>query len=230
MAARVALPIALGALMTVSILELSFIVGMVGWLLDTASGTFVIRYNGSTFDLSGEPKDIMVNQGHTSNGAAGTAFVLVGLGGILALWLRSRDNFHKSRFSVVFYHSWLVVNVLALLLTFASLVYVFVVTNAHKGQTIDVALASTLDGRKYPTDTWTPQNWFSALLKLDIADADVRKDISDHLRLMRGWQYNLIPFFLVQLVETALAVWDAFMVRKAERSTYTDIKKDAEAQ
>ncbi|CAM1507778.1 Fc.00g046260.m01.CDS01 [Cosmosporella sp. VM-42] len=227
MEAEMALPIAIGALMIVSILELSFITAMVGWLHDTASGTFVVRFNGSIFDLAGEPKNLLVDQGHTSNGAAGTALVLVGLGGIVVLWLRNRPNFRHSRLSVVVYYIWLVINVMSLLLVLGALAYVFAVTNAHRGQNIDAALASRLKGQKYPIDTWTPQNWFSAMLKLDLADDSVRNDISKHLRLMRGWQYNLIPFFLVHLAETGLALFDALQMRRAGAYASVSLKADA---
>jgi len=103
------------------------------------------------------------------------------------------------------------------MLTIGALGYVFAVTNAHNGQTIDVAVAKTLRNQaKYPLDTWTPQNWFTAVLKLDLADASVRSDISHHLRIMRGWQYNLIPMFIIQLFATILIVLD-FMIRRKAR-------------
>ncbi|KAF7560179.1 hypothetical protein G7046_g3967 [Stylonectria norvegica] len=218
MVAKIALPIALGVLMIDALLELSFVTAMVAWVAKASSVT--VRYNGSTFELAPEPKNLLVNQGHTSNGAAGTALVLVGFGGIVCLWLRNRPNFRQSRLSVAMYYNWLVINVLSLLLVLSALAYVFAVTNAHKGQTINVAEASGLKaGQKYPIDSWTPQNWFGAVLKLDIADDSDRNDISKHLRLMRGWQYNLIPFFLVHIVETGLALLDALQLRR-EKPVY----------
>lgn len=206
--------VAIGLVMVDSIIELAFVSSMVGWLHSTASGTFSINYNGSTFDLIGEPRHLLVDQGHSSNGSAGTAFIVVGIGGILALWLRSRSNIQISRFSTIFYRTWLVFTILATIFTLATLAYVFTVTNAHRGQAIDVGLASTLVDSRYPKDTWTPQGWFEAVLQLDLANASERNDIAHHFRLMRAWQYNLIPMFLLQLIMTALAVLDAMAFRR----------------
>lgn len=214
MSTSIALKAAIGVLMVDSIIELSFISSMVAWLHKTASGSFpVVAGDGSTFDLRGEPLHLLVDQGHTGNGAAGTAFVLVGVGGIVALWLRNRAG----RFGRALYYFWLVCNVLALMLTIGALGYVFSVTSRHRRQTIDLGLAETLRGTKYPLNEWTPQNWFAAFLDLDIADDSVRRDIASHYRVMRGWQYNLIPLFLVQLVETVLAVLDGLTWRREVR-------------
>lgn len=208
-----------------AIIELAFISSMVAWLHRVASGYFAVMYNGNMFYIAGKPLNLMVDQGHTSNGAAGTAFVLIGLGGIIALWLRSRPHFHRSRLSVAIYYLWVVSNVLALLLTLGALAYVFAVTNAHNDQSIDVALASTLNGKPYPLDTWTPQNWFDAVLDLDLAYDDVRADIATHYKVMRGWQYNLIPLFIIQLAETVLAVLDALARRKEPKQESNVVEK-----
>ena len=200
-----------------AVLELAFISSMVAWLHRTASGTFPIALGTSTFDFRGEPLNLMTDQGHTSNGAAGTAFVLVGCGGLLALFLRGRPGFHRSLFSKLVYYAWVAVQIPALLLTLGALVYVFVVTAAHAGQTINVRTASALGGAKYPVGVWTPQNWYSAVLGLNIASPSVRSDIQSRYRVMLGWQYNLIPLLLVQLVETLLAMLDFVRRRKEDR-------------
>lgn len=205
--------------MVESIIELSFVSSMVAWLHRRASQGFFFNYSGSTYLLAGEPLNIMVDQGHTSNGAAGTAFVVIGLGGILGLFLRSWSR-NKSGGAATFarsiYYLWLSFNIPAFLLTTGALAYVFAVTNAHEGQTIDVTLAAGLNGRKYPLDDWTPQNWFSAILNLDLVDA--REDIQNHLSVMRGWQYNLIPLFIVQLGVTILALWEFFDGRRRSKA------------
>ncbi|OTB03625.1 hypothetical protein M426DRAFT_173794 [Hypoxylon sp. CI-4A] len=211
-----ALKVAIGLLMVVSILELAFVSSMVAWLHRTASKGFSFEFNGSTHLLAGKPMDLMVNQGHASNGAAGTAFVLIGLGGgVVALSLR-RWSSHKSGGLVVLaryvYSFWVLVNAPALLLTLAALAYVFAVTSARGGQTIDASLAAGLNGSPYPLESWTPQTWFAAVLRLDLVDA--RSDIQDHLRVMRGWQYNLIPMFVVQLAVTVLALWEFLAWRR----------------
>ncbi|KAH6975089.1 hypothetical protein BKA56DRAFT_489560 [Ilyonectria sp. MPI-CAGE-AT-0026] len=225
MNSRIALYASLALLMVVAIIELSFISAMVGWLHATASGTFKFAFDGSTYDLKGEPKNFIVDQGHTSNGAAGTAFILIGIGGFLILWLSSRPN--PGKITIAFYHAWLVTNVLSLLLVLSALIYTFVVTNNHKGQTIDPSVAASLDGKKYDIDSWTPQNWFSAFLKLDLVDSSERSDINSHLRIMRGWQYNLIPFFIIHLLETSVALWDASQRRKMSAVSNMQQKGDA---
>ena len=215
-----ALKLAIAVLMVDSIIELSFISATVGWLHATASGTFPIRSGdgATTFDLRGEPATLLTDQGHTSNGASGTAFVLIGLGGIIALWLRRAGG----RVGASVYHLWVAVNFLALMLTLGALAYVFAVTNAHSGQDINIARALSLNGAQYPLEHWTPQGWFAAVLRLDVADDGVRGDIESHYRIMLGWQYNLIPFFLIQLVETVLAVMD-YRAWKRERVIGHDV-------
>jgi hypothetical protein len=207
MLSRSLLYIALGLLMVVSIIELSLVSSTVGFLHGSASGTFSFFWRRSTYDLGGHPKNFLLDQGHTSNGAAGTAFVLIGCGGIPALWLRSRPKPH--RINILVYRLWLIGNVLALLLTLGALIYVFVVVKSHSGQQIFPSVAAELDGAPYDLNTWTPQNWFSAVLKLDLASPHERSIISRNLALMRGWQYNLIPLFIIQFIETGLALFDA---------------------
>ncbi|KAB5546941.1 hypothetical protein GE09DRAFT_1190823 [Coniochaeta sp. 2T2.1] len=213
----IALKVAIGVLMVDAILELAFISSMVAWLHSTASGSWRVYYSTMpdpvTFNFRGEPQHLLVDQGHTSNGAAGTAFVLIGVGGIISLWLRNRAG----KFGHALYYAWLVFNVLALMLTIGALGYVFSVTNKHRHQSIDLNVARRLGNQKYPIQEWTPQNWFSAYLRLEIVDPAVRKDIANHYRVMKGWQYNLIPLFLVQLAETVLAIWDGLRWRKEVR-------------
>ncbi|KAL7621862.1 hypothetical protein AAE478_007362 [Parahypoxylon ruwenzoriense] len=215
-----ALRIAIALLMVDSIIELSFVSSMVAWVHRRASQGFLFNYNGSTYLLAGEPLNLMVDQGHTSNGAAGTAFVVIGLGGILTLSLRHWFYHKLGPLGIItrsLYNLWAFINIPAFLLTTGALAYVFAVTNAHEGQTIDVSLAAALNGNPYPFNFWTPQNWFSAVLQLDLVDA--RDDIESHLYVMRGWQYNLIPMFIVQLGVTVLALWEFSSWRRQTRTT-----------
>ncbi|KAI5861301.1 hypothetical protein GGS23DRAFT_145256 [Durotheca rogersii] len=217
----VALAISIALLMVDSVIELSLISSMVGWLHRRASQGFSFRYEGSVYPMPGEPLHLMVDQGHTSNGAAGTAFVIVGLGGIVALSLR---NWFYHRIGVLgtiarsLYRAWVFVNIPAFLLTTLALAYVFAVTNAHEDQIIylfpDLGL---FDGEPYRLYSWTPQNWFSALLELDLVDS--RDDIQSHLSIMRGWQYNLIPMFIIQLGVTLLALWEFHDWRTRRRTS-----------
>nr|POE63118.1 hypothetical protein CFP56_04021 [Quercus suber] len=217
-----ALYVALALLMVDSIIELALISSMVSWLHQRAGRDFEVNDLASTFPLHGKPENLLLNQGHTSNGAAGTAFVLIGIGGFLALWLRSHSNFRSSKITGIWYHFWLVMTLLSMLLTLSALIYTFVITAAHRNQSIDVALASSLDNHPYPNfvaypkDAWTPENWFSAVLQLDLPLASDRDDIRQHLVLMRGWRWNLIPMFLLGLAVCGLAVINALARRKAD--------------
>lgn len=225
------LKVFIGLLMVVSIIELSLVSATVGFLSQRAKGTFDIVSGDSTFPISGEPANLIVDQGHTSNGASGTAFIVIGCCGILALWLRSRPGYHAKSsaglFSRGWYRLWLGLNIPALLLTLGALAFTFAVANAHDGQRIDLSVARGLNGDKYSAETWTPQNWFEALLKLDLASQTDRNGIHRLYRITRGWQYNLIPFFVVQLAQTVLAFLEASRKRKSDRQYgYGGVKND----
>ena len=218
-----ALKISIGFLMVDSIIELSFITSMVAWLHRRAGRDFDVNYNGGTFPLHGKPVGLLVDQGHTSNGAAGTAFVLIGMGGILALWSRSRATRSSSTFSRLgsfWYHFWLFMTVPSVLLTLAAFIYTFVLTNNHDGQTIDIAVVASLDNRPYPDyaayplEQWTPENWFAAVLQLPLAHSNDVDTIQQHLRIMRGWRWNLIPMFILGLGVCLIAMAEAWNRRR----------------
>lgn len=151
------------------VIELGMITNMVSWLHRTAGGDFIIDYesaNGSQFPLHGKPLGLLADQGHTSNGAAGTAFIVIGLGGFLTLLLRHRqlkraDTVHG--FTKGLYYFWLVMTVLSATLAVAALIYTFVLTYAHMGQSINLGLAASLDNHPYPNyvaypdQLWTPE-------------------------------------------------------------------------
>lgn len=217
--ASLPLKVTLGLVMIASAIELSFISATVAYLAQI--GKIAVLSNGQTNEVPGLPANLEVNQGHTSNGAAGTGLIIVGFAGVLALQLRGRPGYHNGTLGGLFrrswYRLWLVLNVPALLLTLGALAYVFAVTNAHNGQDIDMAVVRGLqDGGKYPRQDWTPQGWFEALGKLEFVSGNDRDDVALHLKLAKGWQYNLIPFFVVQLAHTVLALLDARRRRREE--------------
>jgi len=212
------------ALLTVdSLLEMAFIATTVGWLHVRAGGVFPVEYQGSQFLLNGKPLHLLLNQGHASNGSAGTGYIAIGAGGLLALWLRHRQlkrNGRTSGFTSFFYNFWLVMTVLSSIYAMACLVYVFVQTYGHNNQHIDLAFASTLKNEPYPNNVpyprhpWTPQNWFPAVLELPLVSNSDRSDIQLHLTIMKGWQWNLIPMVVLNLVVMVLA----FMDRRRQRN------------
>lgn len=81
---------ALPVLMIDALIEVGFVGSMVGFLHDRAGKFFTIDASDGTFNLHGKPVWLLVDQGHTSNGAAGTALVLVGVLGFLCIFMERR--------------------------------------------------------------------------------------------------------------------------------------------
>ncbi|KAI0477564.1 hypothetical protein GGR56DRAFT_414517 [Xylariaceae sp. FL0804] len=102
-AAWTALRVLLALLMADALVELALISATVDYLNNTLHGGVFTFISGletidtgtygttitTTTTLPGLPRVLLVDQGHTANGAAGTAFVAIGLGGIAALALRN---------------------------------------------------------------------------------------------------------------------------------------------
>ncbi|KAF3767292.1 hypothetical protein M406DRAFT_321523 [Cryphonectria parasitica EP155] len=223
--ALIYLKITLGLVAIASAIELAFISATVAYLVQISKQDLIATNTAGTSEpvnVPSLPANLSVNQGHTSNGAAGTGLIVIALAGSLALLLRSRPGYYASTptglFSRILYRLWLALNVPALLLTLGALAYVFAVTNAHAGQHIDASLLRGMSaGSKYPLLEWTPQGWFQALLELDLVPGDVNLGaIRSHLKIAKGWEYNLIPFFIVQLAETGCALWDARRRRRED--------------
>jgi hypothetical protein len=197
--------------------EMGLIVTMVRWLHVRAGKGFEVSYQGESFILQGKPLHFLLDQGHTSNGAAGSAVVVVCIGGALALFLRHRQLKRYggiSGFTAFLYNFWLYFTAVSAIFTIAAFVYVFVETYTHTGQHINVEIASRLNNRPYPNQVpypeqeWTPQNWYPAFLDLDIVDQADRNTISYHLRIMQGWQWNLIPMMILGVAVAFLAFAD----------------------
>lgn len=73
-------------LMIDSLLEVGLVGSMVGYLHHNhADVPYTIQGQSDTFELFPKPKHIIVNQGHVSNAAGGTAFVVVGVFGCIVL-------------------------------------------------------------------------------------------------------------------------------------------------
>ncbi|KIX91922.1 uncharacterized protein Z520_12358 [Fonsecaea multimorphosa CBS 102226] len=208
--------VAMGFLMIDGVIEVGFVGSMVGFLHDRAGRFFTIDAPNGTFNLHGKPKGIITDQGHTSNGAAGTAVVLVGFLGLLTIWYEKR----RARRTQAINHSgififWVVMTVISALLTLSALIYTFVVTAQTDNQHINLAVAAANpEPKMYPLDNWTPENWFIAVLELPLAHASDRRDIRNNLRLMRGWRWNLIPLFILGVTVASLAVWELISGRR----------------
>lgn len=85
------LAIALCFLLIDSALEMAFISSIVGYLHRSGANQYPFSFNGSTILINAKPGHLLKNQGHTSNGAAGTALVGICFGGAGVLfWMRRR--------------------------------------------------------------------------------------------------------------------------------------------
>lgn len=84
------LAIALIVLMLDSAVELALISSMVGYLHRSGANKYPFHSGDGTATIQAKPKGLMLNQGHASNGAAGTALVAVSLGGFVVLLLQRR--------------------------------------------------------------------------------------------------------------------------------------------
>jgi hypothetical protein len=101
------LPIGLTTLLLAidAAVSLGLVTSMVAFLHSSGRGPFgVASPDGPPFPMAGEPANLVVNQGHTTNAAGGTALVLVGFGGILALWLERRERNKVSRHTLSLTH------------------------------------------------------------------------------------------------------------------------------
>jgi len=170
---RLALPILLAILAMDCLLEVGFIGSMVGYLHQAHKDVpFAIAASESTpqFGLFPKPAHLLVNQGHTSNGAAGTALILVSLLGSIVLYLEKRGrkrsdsvythvrttsdgagNTHTRKSRVLahdfgwLYPTWMVFTILSFLLTMSALIYTFVVTHETDSSRshIDLSVAAS---------------------------------------------------------------------------------------
>jgi hypothetical protein len=77
-------------LMVDSAIELAMISSMVGYLHRSGANRYPFEYSGGPASVPAKPAGLELNQGHTSNGAAGTALVGVCFGGFLILWLERK--------------------------------------------------------------------------------------------------------------------------------------------
>lgn len=129
---------------------------------------------------------------------------------------KNTNSYSKSARSSPIFYLWSLIVVLSWLLTLTALIYVFVVTHMTDKQTIDLALAaSNAFPAKYPKDSWTPETWYSAVLKLPLAKDSDRHLIEKSLVFIRGWRYNLIAMFILGFVLVVLVVQE---LRRSKRS------------
>ncbi|KAH8899534.1 hypothetical protein GQ53DRAFT_802052 [Thozetella sp. PMI_491] len=228
--------VALGFLAADAAISMGFVTSMVQFLHTSGQGPFRINDNDGSFLFYGEPEHahIIADQGHTTNGAGGTALVLLGFGGILTLWLENRSR-KKSGKSHPLFNVWSVLVVLSWLLTTAALIYTFVVTAQTANQTIDISKATTpanhpeLATLPYPYLKWTPENWYKAVLQLNLADQSDIDLINHNLHLMTGWRYNLIVLFILGFILMDLVILEHLRLRRT-RGEYAVAAQNLDAK
>ncbi|KAI1163360.1 hypothetical protein F5B18DRAFT_619945 [Nemania serpens] len=179
-----------------SVIELALSSSSVSWLSDIDRSTpFRFTVDGKKYPLSGHPRHFIVDQVYATNAAAVFAVGIVGLGSMAAITMREYASRAltgcPATFSRYCYYVWLSLSIPSLILTGVALAYVFAVANSQKAQTISTALAVNENGRPYARGTWTPQGWFSAVLRLELVRG--REEIVKSITIMKGMQYNLIP-------------------------------------
>ncbi|RQM08455.1 hypothetical protein DH86_00000468 [Scytalidium sp. 3C] len=181
---------------------------MVGYLHRSGANRYPFTLDdGSSALINAKPAHLLKNEGHTSNGAAGTALVLICFGGFLTLWIRRLESRkHATPKTSGLFLVYTVFTILSTCLTLSALAYTFAVTNQTKGQTIDKNVAAQFQGRGYPLDQWTPGTWTQALLDLPITSSRDANYLRHWLRVMEGWKWNLIPMFLINILVSVLCV------------------------
>jgi len=210
---------ALLLLMIDSAIELAMISSMVGYLHRSGANQYPFNADdGTPAVINAKPKGLLLNEGHTSNGAAGTALILICFGGFLTLWWqRHREQKNLAPRPSRVFLLYTVFTALSSLLTLSALAYTFAVTAQTKGQSIDKAVAVQFQHHAYPLHHWTPENWTRALLALPLASESDAGYLRGWLRVIEGWKWNLIPMFLIGLLVASLSVRACLRERRALR-------------
>ncbi|KAK8024581.1 hypothetical protein PG993_012647 [Apiospora rasikravindrae] len=244
------LELAMVLLVCTSLIEVGLISTTLAWLHTTASAGFHF-YDGVSPDspqytLAGSPAHFLINQVYVALAdAGGAAFLLVCVGGFLALWARRRhlrlyhrNSYHlrhasslASRALLCCYYAWVGLQIPLLLFTAATMGYVYNVTAARQGQPIRLEAAMKASSNSsggtaepYPLDSWTPQSWFPAVLDLDLVES--RGDVKGAVSIMRGWLWNLCPLLVIQLAVVVLAKLELVQWRRARQTRTThEIKR-----
>jgi len=200
-------------LAAISITEVGLVSSMVGFLHVQKDGvkTYQVNWPNDTISIKTLPAHLWLDQGHTTNGAAGYGFVLSLLGLFIAFKHQKGKNTSRNLLILT------ILLTLSTLLTLAALIFTFVVTNQTSGQTIESSLA--IAGDNYPADWWTPENWYKALLNIPLADQSVIGDFKYHIHLMEAWRWMLIPLFLADVFALGMAALALLGARK----TATDL-------
>ncbi|KAI8938495.1 hypothetical protein NX059_004385 [Plenodomus lindquistii] len=188
---------AINALLSaLSIANLALISSMVAWLLDQKHNVqiFQVGWSGRSIPLNVEPKNLWVDHGHESNGAAGYGFFL-GIFGMITAWRMRKASRPLKSLTIL-----AVFQLVAVLFTLSALIFVFIVTYQTTGQRIREPVASNNVGVDYFEFKWTPETWMKAVLDLPLTNGDKRKEIDSKVTNMVAWRWMLVPIFVVDCV------------------------------
>ncbi|QKX61668.1 uncharacterized protein TRUGW13939_08820, partial [Talaromyces rugulosus] len=136
------------------------------------------------------PEKLSLNQGHTTNGAAGYGLVLSIA--LLAFTFSFRDDRDHTK-------KLLTMTILLALLSFfilSAFIYVFAVTYLTSNNRINTIYAQSIDGAPYPIDSWTPETWYKALLLLPLTNVDLTGAYQE----MAVWRWWIIPYLIVSML------------------------------
>lgn len=108
--------------------------------------------------------------------------------------------------------------ILSTLLTLSAFIYTFVVTYQTWDQTISIPIAiQQAPSQPYPLDSWTPETWYRAVLRLSIVDSSVAHSLRFHNREMAAWRWWILPYLLVNAFALACTVVHTLKERKKAR-------------
>jgi hypothetical protein len=218
-------------LSALSIANLGMISSMVGFLHDQKDnvGTYQVNWPDNTVQLKVEPAHLWVDQGHESNGVAGYGFFL-GLFGLYVAWRQRRRQSTVSRITRKHYNNsstvanpfqqkpsttllaLFILQLLAVLFTLSAVIFVFLVTNQTKGQSISPDIARS--DVAYPEHKWTPETWFKAVRDLPLASQHHHDNISSHITTMVAWKWMLVPIFITDIIAFGITTWVLMKQRK----------------
>ncbi|RDW77519.1 hypothetical protein BP6252_05572 [Coleophoma cylindrospora] len=211
----VPLVVSLALLLVDSAIQLALISAMVGYLHRSGANQYLFAYNDTSVFVNAKPKGLLLNEGHTSNGAAGSALVLVCFGGFFMIWWLRRRAARNVRKPSYLFVAYTVVSILALVLTLVALSWTFALTNQTSGQHINTLIAAQSQHNAYPADEWTPGTWTDALLDLPLIYKKDRAYLKHWRHVIEGWKWNAIPLFLVESVAVVficLTFWEDWKV------------------
>ena len=126
---------------------------------------------------------------------------------LLTLWQHGKSS--------PFYYIWVLITILSFLLTLTALIYTYVLNNKYSGQSINISVASASSPGHYPRDSWTPENWYTAVNNLPLVHSDDHDTLKKKLRVIRGWRYNLIPFAVLGFILMVVVILELLSFRRS---------------